>query len=302
MPSWSAVVVITVVVWGALFVVRLTGAPDVMANDQDHNASYVLDVLRNGDWIIQNDHLGDISSKPPLYTWLVALLSLPGDEVTRLTLYLPCALSLLGVAIIVARCAAHHFGAMAGLIGAVAFILSQSTAKHLALARTDALFTLGTAVTAVLAYRAWNRGFGWTWFWLAGALTTLTKGPLGVLLASLGLFAAFWEQRSGRPAPIRGWHLLGIGLFVTVTGAWFLAAYLEAGQPLIDTMIGHELIQHAFQGRDGRLPGEGLHKPTLDFLWRFLPWSVFTFVALWRVIRHPDPKTEQRRFERFLVC
>jgi hypothetical protein len=30
-------------------------------------------------------------------------------------------------------------------------------------------------------------GSGWVWFWLAAAAATLTKGPLGVRLAGLGL-------------------------------------------------------------------------------------------------------------------
>src|SRR6185369_12490229 len=92
-------------------------------------------------------------------------------------------------------------------------------------------FTVTAA--ALLAFRAWQRGGGWAWFWALAAAATLTKGPLGLLFAANGLLAAWWERKSPRPHPLRGSQLPGVGLFLLLAGGWFLLAYWQAGPPLI---------------------------------------------------------------------
>ena len=69
--------------------------------------------------------------------------------------------------------------------------------KHqMATARWDGLFAFMVALTALAGFRAWTSGRGWTVFWLAAAAATLTKGPLGLLLAAFGFLAIPWERRS----------------------------------------------------------------------------------------------------------
>jgi 4-amino-4-deoxy-L-arabinose transferase-like glycosyltransferase len=82
--------------------------------------------------------------------------------------------------------------------------------KAMGLARTDAVFTLTVTLTAFLAFRSWMLGGGWTWFWLSAALSTLTKGPLGLVFAACGLLACAWERTSGVPSPLRGSHRVGV--------------------------------------------------------------------------------------------
>src|ERR1035437_4176789 len=50
-----------------MFVIRLKGPPDLMDNDQERPAAYVIVLLQNGNWLCQRDATGDITSKPPLY-------------------------------------------------------------------------------------------------------------------------------------------------------------------------------------------------------------------------------------------
>lgn len=298
---WRAVWILFLI-WLAIFAIRLASPDDIADRDQQRPVAYALDILRNGNWLVQTDWRDDITSKPPLYTWLVSILSLPGDRVTQLTLYLPTGLAMLGVALLVNWAGRKWFSPAAGFLGALACLLTMATAKHVALARTDALFAFTVTLAALLAYRAWSRGGGWTCFWLAAAAATLTKGPLGVLLALFGLLAVVWEKRSGRPAPLRGSHLLGVCLFLLITGGWFAAAYLQMGQPLIDKMMGRELVRHAVGGESERMPGSGFYKPTLYYLSRLAPWSVFAFIGLWRVLKRPETDDRRRRLERFCFC
>src|SRR5262249_29160212 len=146
----------------------------------------VLDVLQHGNWLCPHDVLGN-TDKPPMLTWLAALASWPLGRVTLVTLYLPTALATLLIAWLITGAGGRRFGERAGLFGRLAFPLSAVAAHQMATARWDGVFALTVTVAALAAFRAWTTGMSWTWFWLAAALSTLTKGPLGLLLSALGL-------------------------------------------------------------------------------------------------------------------
>src|SRR6185503_17267003 len=134
------------------------------------------------------------------------------------------------------------FGAHAGFVAAVASVLHSAGFKAIGLARTDAVFAFTVALTALLAFRSWTTGGRWTWFWLAATLSTLTKGPLGLVFAACGLLACVWERASGVPAPLRGSHKLGVALFIALTVGWFVLSVWALGQPVVDRIIMRELI------------------------------------------------------------
>lgn len=312
-PSPGAVALV-VLAWAALFAVRLLGPPDLTDNDQERPAAYMLDAAVNGDWICQRDQTGDVASKPPLWTWIAAgaaTLSGPGI----FALWLPGALATLASALLVLFAGTRRLGAAAGLAAAAMWIASSTGAKHVALARTDALFAATTFATALLAFRAWERGTtsAWTSAWLAAAAATLTKGPLGVALAAAGLLAVAWEKRSGlaaagrgdgrEPSPaLRGNHLPGIALWLALALGWFALAWRAEGRDVFDKMIGRELVGHIAKGDDGAPPLVNFYKPFLYFLSRFAPWSVFALAGIARAVRRPSADDGERRFERFLIA
>ena len=79
----------------ALFVIRLTGAPDLLENEFRVGGT-VLDLLQHGHWLCPRDVLGN-TDKPPMLTWLSALVSLAVGHVDRFTLYLPTAVATVAV-------------------------------------------------------------------------------------------------------------------------------------------------------------------------------------------------------------
>ncbi|MFH0954079.1 MAG: glycosyltransferase family 39 protein [Verrucomicrobiota bacterium] len=165
-----------------LFAIRLAGPPNLMDNDQERPASYVLDVVKNGHWVVQHSWMGGVASKPPLYTWLAALATLPFERANLFSLYLPAALSVAGMALVVLLAGRRFFGPAAGLLGSMMFLLSPMMTRQIALARTDGLFALIVCLAALAGF-----GKRWTLFWVLAALATLAKGPLGVILAAGGL-------------------------------------------------------------------------------------------------------------------
>jgi 4-amino-4-deoxy-L-arabinose transferase-like glycosyltransferase len=286
-----------------LFVLRFLAPPEVADEyHQERAAAYVMDALRNGHWICQYGAEGEVSSKPPMLTWLAALASLPFGRGNWFAMVLPSALATVGSALLILSAGRKWFGMTAGLLSALVYLISPIGLKQVALARIDPLFTFTVLLTALLAFQAWMTGRGWVGFWLAAAAATLTKGPLGLVFGALGLIAVFWERRGPSPAPLRGSHSTGVLLFLVITGGWLALAYTAMGPPLVQTMLGNELVKHAVGGRDNQVPLREFYKPTLYFLSRFLPWSLFALAGLWRVWRRPSTEDHARRFERFLFC
>lgn len=285
----------------ALFIIGLVGQPDILDNECRVGA-YVLDAVQNGHWMAQRDTTGEIASKPPMFTWIAATATLVLGELSRFTVYLPSALAALAVSLLLWKVGRERFGWVAGLLAATAYLLSPMGNEMMKTARYDGLFALPVCVAALAAFRAWTTGRGWTWFWLAAAFGTLVKGPLCLVLGAAGLLAAFWEWRSGSPLRPRGRHWLGIALYLLICGGWFLLAYREMGPALIEKQIGRELLGHAVKGGGGESIGRRFWIPAEGFFKQFLPWSIVSILALWRVVRHPSSDPDERRFERFLFC
>src|SRR5262249_13999485 len=278
-----------------LFVIRLTGAPNLLENEFRVGAC-VLDALQHGNWLCPHDVLGN-TDKPPMLTWLAALASWPGGRVTRFTLYLPTAVATVVIAWLVAIAAGRYFGRRAGLFGGFTYLLSHVGAWQIATARWDGLFSLTVAATALAAFRAWMRGGGWTPFWLAAAAATLTQGPLGLLLAAVGLGAVAWGRRTARPTPLEGLHALGIVLFLVLTVGWFLLAYRQVGFHLVQNMVWGEFVGHMVQHR----LGSRFSKALGDVVWNFAPWSLFAIVGACRAVLRPASDAPERRLHRFLL-
>ena len=286
----------------SLFAIRLA-LPSVLDDRGLYlHGAWVLDAVQNGHWIVQQNHVGDVALKPPLYIWLAALATLAFGRISPFTMLLPGAIATLAIAATIWRFGSTSFGERAGLLGALAYLLSYVGASQIALARPDGVFAFTVTAAALAAFRAWTSGQGWTWFWLAAAAATLVKGPLGLLLAGVGLLAAGWEKWSGRSAPITGSHRSGVVLFLLVTGGWFAWAYLELGPALIDRMIFRELLRHAIGDSDGSGSGHLFFIQPVNFLWSFAPWSPFACVGFWRAWARPASNPDERRAERFLFC
>lgn len=296
---WVVVIVGAVV---ALYLLRLSGPPDFEGYAQNRNVGYIMDAAWQGNWVVQHDIQNRITSKPPLHTWVAAGLARIWG-LNRLTLTLPSFVSILGLALLVFFAGYRLFGPTAGGFAGLAMAMAPIVSKHVALVRTDALFALAVALAALAAWRAWNRSGGWTLFWLAATAATLIKGPLGLALGAAGLLAFFWERRTepNTPRP-HGSHLPGMAIYLGLCLGWFLLAVHASGYALVDKMIVQELFGQATGAHKDSFPGHNLIKPTIYLLGRFLPFSVFAFIGLWRAVCRPAEQAAQRRFERFLVC
>jgi len=300
-PAWLLTATLTLI-WAAALAIRLGAAPDIMSKDQERPAAFVMDAVQNGHWLCQTDHHGNVMRKPPLFTWLSAAATAAFGRISPFTLSFGSWLATLLTVWLLMGSGSALMGRGAGFWAGMSFLLTITGLRMITLARTDTLFALTTFATAMAGWRAWNKGKGWTLFWVCAAAATLAKGPLGPLLAWGGLAAALWEKRSGRPLPLRGSQWLGVALFLTLCAGWLALAYLQLGDELVRKLIVKELFGHARESGSGNFPGEKFYQPPFYFLSQFLPWSLLTFYALWRVVKRPAADETERRFERFLFC
>lgn len=293
-----------VAVWLALWGMKLLLGNDLAERDQQRQAAYIMDAWSNGRWSAQADFQADVASKPPLYNWLgAAAVAAVGPG--HLAVTAPAALATLALALLARRWTRRLWGPVAGLTAGLLVLLPIVGPKMVTYVRTDGLFAATVALTAYAWWRAWEHGRSWWWPWLAAVAATLVKGPAALLLGSLGLLAIGWELRTGFPRkPGLTWRALaGLPVYLLLVGGWFLWAWHDWGQPLIDRMVYRELIGHAVASHDatGGL-GSGFWKPPLYFLGRTLPWGFVAVLAVIRVFRRADERPEQRRAQRFLTC
>jgi 4-amino-4-deoxy-L-arabinose transferase-like glycosyltransferase len=282
-----------------VFSMRLTAPSDLMDRDQQRPVAYILDVTKNGHWICQTDWNGDITSKPPMYTWIAAIFSLMCGGVSLFSIYLPCALSTIGCILIIYYLGNRYYGWSAGLFGGLMYLLSHLGVRQIAVARTDSLFSFTVALGALIAFYTWINGRSWTPFWIVCAVATLTKGPLGVILAALGLLAALWGHKEEDTPPLKGSYFTGLFFYFVITIGWFALAYWDMGQPVYDKIIGKELLgQSILRPADPFL--KRFWKPTAYFITRYSPWCFFTLFGLYRIIKKPSKDTHTKCLERFL--
>jgi 4-amino-4-deoxy-L-arabinose transferase-like glycosyltransferase len=289
-------------IYVALAGIRYLTPDDLGKRDQERPTSYILDVVQNDNWLCPRDADGGISSKPPMHPWIAAVASHALGGVVRPAWMFPSLLSMLVASVVLYLVGRRRIGWEAALLAATIFLLSHIGAKMMGIVRTDPLFGCVVLLNALAAFRVWERGSGWTLFWIIALVNTMTKGPLGVILALCGLLAVWWERRTGHPTTLPGSLLPGLVFWVVASLGWLLASWWVLGDEVIAEVIGRELMRHAVLGDAGEPAVTRLYMAPFYLLTRFLPWSLLTVAAIVRVIRRPSPDDERRRFDRFLVC
>lgn len=292
---------ILIMIWGSLFLMRWTAPSDLLDKDQERPAAYMADAALNGNWIVQVDDHGRVCSKPPIYTWLGAGLIILFGHINEFALYFPSALGVLGCCLLIWQFGSRPFGYQAAFAGGALLLLSMIGLRILYLARTDALFSFATFLTACIGFGCRCKSWNWLWFWLAAALATLTKGPLGLVLAFGGMIGLY---KVPKPVDGRAYKglLSGAVFYLVLCLGWLWLAYMQMGEPVIAKIIGRELYGHTDWGSERfSLDYFFFITPILFFISRFFPWSILALMGLWRVWKRPATDLNERLFEKFIA-
>ncbi len=243
-------------------------------------------MIADGQWLVPHVNGVITTDKPPLFFWLIALLSLPFGAVTSLTARLPSALAAVGSLALTMRLGrrigGERTGAVGGLVLATTFLFWSKGRT----AQIDSLlcFLILVSLSAFEAFRAGDaRGTrAGVLFWAAAALAVVAKGPVGFALPlGIALVTLAFDRDMGawrRFAPVSG-PLLFLGL----VGAWATAATVGGG--------GEYSVWGAIQKHVLERAVEGMHhaQPPWYYLGvlpvQLLPWSALVPGAIllaWR--------------------
>lgn len=296
----SVYVVLVVAAWFVVFIARLAAPSDITTRDQERVAAYILDIVENDHWLAQEDTEGNFASKPPLFNWLGALGVLGHGAPDRIAMSLPSWLGTFGIALLILAVGARRFGPIAGLWAGILYFASMLGFRQVLLLRTDALFQAFVFLGLILGHEALERRRSFVWFWLAGAASTMTKGPLGILLALPIHPVLFPRDRTQLRYGPSSAHLLGAAIMLAIVGGWFLLANHATDGRAFAKLISDELVGHALGTKDDfGAPGARFTRPTAWFLTRMAPMSLFATVAIVRTIRHR--RADRDSFARCLV-
>jgi 4-amino-4-deoxy-L-arabinose transferase-like glycosyltransferase len=211
-----------------LFICNIWGY-DLWAPDEPFFGEGAREMLVDGHWLVS--HINGVvnTHKPPLFFWLIAILSLPFGRVLSLTARLPSALASLGTVAMTLRLArrmsSERTAALAAFVLATSYLFWDKARS----VQIDAVLCclIWVALSAFVTWRAGDldgRRAGLI-FWAAAALAVLAKGPVGLLLPLGIALVTLAVDRS-----IRRWRdfapLSGPLLFALICGAWVAAATL----------------------------------------------------------------------------
>src|SRR5262249_17920072 len=160
----------------------------LLTNDEARFPAMARDIVTRGHWLAPAIAGAPMLNKPPLHAWLIALVSLPGGQVTPRTAALP---SVVGAPGIVAASALLRRRLFAPAVGLTAGIVAATTvglfaAGHVPLPDSTLTLAITAAMCAFLLALEGRRGALVAFYGLTG-LAFLAKGPVGLIPLAIAL-------------------------------------------------------------------------------------------------------------------
>ncbi len=213
---------VVLILAAVLFIINIWGY-DLWAPDEPYYGEGAREMVADGQWLVSHVNGEFDDDKPPLFFWLIALLSLPFGEVTSLTARLPSVLAALGTVFLTLRLGRRWSSERTAVLAA--FILATSYMFWDKARSVQPDMVLCFLIWAALyAFETWRAGDvdgrpAGLIFWFALGLSVLVKWPVGLVIAgAVGVFTLLWDREL-----MRGWKFapfLGATIVITIFVAW----------------------------------------------------------------------------------
>ncbi len=253
---------------------------DLWSPDEPRYAQVAREMVSGGDWILMHYNGKVYGHKPPFFFWMVAFSSFLWQGFTSFSVRFPSALfgtlTVLLTFLLGKRLYSSRIGFISSLILATSFEFFFLSTR----ANIDTTLTFFTTVSFFCFFH-WYQGnevenrlrrnlliLG---FYIAMALATLTKGPVGFILPLLVSLVYLTIQRDWRG--VRRMNFLsGMILFVVIVLAWYAPALLRGGKDYFDeTILRHSIGRFA----EGTTHVRPFYYYLYTFPADFMPWMVF---------------------------
>jgi len=248
------------------------GTIPLLDPDEPVYAETPKEMLAAGDLVsprIYGDYWYD---KPPMYYWLVAG-SFSVFGVNEFAARFPSAVAALLCVAVVYHYGSRMFNGRVGLLSALVLATSVEFFYLGKAAVTDATLNLFLTV-ALLGFLRRQ----YYVFYIAAALATVTKGPIGFLFP--GGIVFFYMLVTRQWGLLRQMKILpGILLYAAIACPWYVAMYAKHGQVFIDTFFGFHNVTRFTSPEHPELVLWYYYLPVL--MVGLLPWTAVLVQSLW---------------------
>lgn len=307
-------------IWLVMAIFRVTAPSTLADKDQPKIASYTLDIVDRGQWVLQYNNDGEIATKPPFYQWVSGGLALALGRLNDWILICPALISSLVIVLIVwswagrmgtqaaasgywsrggetsggagaaarpdgAKDSPESLGHELAFLAATVWTLTYHVQRLQWTARTDSMVTamgVGAIAAAWKLGQAGGPGAKALWRWTFWGVLALGMLTKGVVAPAVAFGAVAVECLVRRTArPLLDlWPWFGLPLIGLVFLLWFNAAWLRGGEVFWNTLIGEELVHHVAGTEHRAQNARPIYYFLPVFVGRFLPWSLIVLLAL----------------------
>ena len=262
--------------------------------DEPRYAEIAMEMADTGNWIIPHLHGELYTEKPPLYFWLLAGSAKFFGNWQSLAMIFPVALSALGVIIVIYGFAALLFNRKVGFLSALMLMTSVLFLGVGQFVRMDMFLLLCFSISLFSFYRLYIRTTPYSdvyafLFFLATALATLTKGPIGIGLPGLILLIfLIWTRNFSVLKKMR--LFWGSLVYLAIVLAWFASAIHQEGWDYAYLIVIKQNLGRVYDSFSHARPWY-FYLHTLP--WITLPWFPFFVSAMIHAWRTPKASHEQ---------
>ena len=270
--EWECAALVALVL--ATYFLRLTAAP--VCGEESRWANGAREMIASGDWIVPRQQGTIFPERPPLNSWLMALVGLVRGDVDLLAIRLPSACATLLLTLLIYAYARRWMSRLASFSAAAIYATFGQVLALGRLGESEAVFTLLVAGSLLVWHwgylRSWPPSIAWSAGYALAALGALAKGPQAPVYFILACGAYLLLRRDWRWLFGRG-HLAGLACFATVVGLWLVPFALSNPESVDDIWAGLARDRFSWSGLAGHVASYPFE--TLACL---LPWSPLLIV------------------------
>jgi 4-amino-4-deoxy-L-arabinose transferase-like glycosyltransferase len=275
----------------ALFFWRL-GSHDLWPPAEPRFALVAKEMWTRGDYSVLslNDHL--YTDKPPLFFWAINGFGRLLGGIDEWAARLPSAFSTVLAMLLIEWLGTRLYDRRTGLLGALVFATSLQILERGRWASIDMTLNLFVLSAIVLLWlgraRQGREGIPIAVAWIAMALATLAKGPVGLVLPLIAVIPWALLERDLRFAR-RVFSPSGVALYLLITLSWFGLFAWRLGFKYAIWVLMHQNVERYVGAWNST-------HPVWYYLWRFpvgfFPWILF---LPWGIAQALSPEERGRR-------
>lgn len=291
------VLALVIIVLGALLFLPWLGYTDLM-HEETRRAVIARTMMESGNWLVPYLAEEVYLSKPPLFNWLIGLVSLPVGTVTEFTARLPSVLSLIALALVMVYTAGRHLGTPARWLLGLGVLVTGELMHKSVLGTMDATFTLLVSASLWTWFTLDERGRRGLALWLPPAVLIaaafLTKREPALVFYYFGIGAFLLTQRRFLEL-FRPSHLLSAAVTVGLIALWLGPVIYLAGLDEVLANLQQQVISRGISPAFGDYVEHFLRYP-VEVLVAALPTSPLLLALAWPSVRRAVHARHGRMF------